>query len=164
MSGQGAYLYGGRWNSPEHRVVYASGNLTLAMLEVLVHIDDAEAFLSKRYVYHSVDFDAADVSVLEASFLPSSWNARPETRTSQTVGDEFLERSEGVVLAVPSVVVPRSLRYDPALHDVPGQPAASRVCAGGCGWGGSRAGLGPTVGLDRYRRQREQGVLPVSLA
>ena len=113
MSGQGAYLYGGRWNSPEHRVVYASGNLTLAMLEVLVHIDDAEAFVNKAYIYHSVEFDEADVSVLEGSSLPIGWNARPETRASQSVGDEFLERVAGVVLAVPSVVVPSGLRYDP---------------------------------------------------
>ncbi|CAN5908055.1 RES family NAD+ phosphorylase [soil metagenome] len=113
MSGQGAYLYGGRWNSPEHRVVYASGNLSLAMLEVLVHIDDAEAFVNKAYVYHLVEFDEADVSVLEPSSLPPSWNARPETRVSQGVGDEFLDRVEGVVLAVPSVVVPTAMRYDP---------------------------------------------------
>ena len=44
LSGMGAYLYGGRWNSPGQYVVYASGNVSLAMLEVLVHIDDAEAF------------------------------------------------------------------------------------------------------------------------
>ncbi len=113
MSGQGAYLYGGRWNSPEHRVVYASGNLTLAMLEVLIHVDDAEAFLNKAYVYHTVEFDEADVAVLESSFLPTGWNARPETLVSQGIGDEFLDRSEGVVLAVPSVVVPSGLHYDP---------------------------------------------------
>ena len=45
--------------------------------------------------------------------FPPLWNARPETLASQTVGDEFLERAEHVVLALPSVVVPRELRYDP---------------------------------------------------
>lgn len=48
MSGQGAYLFGGRWNTPEHRAVYLSGTLTLAMLEVLVHTDSAEAFCKRN--------------------------------------------------------------------------------------------------------------------
>lgn len=51
--------------------------------------------------------------MLEAASLPQGWNARPETLVSQAVGDEFLERGEQAVLALPSVVVPRELRYDP---------------------------------------------------
>ena len=113
MTGQGAYLFGGRWNSPGRHAVYLSGTLTLAMLEVLVHIDDTEAFLEKSHIYHSVNFGEADVSVLEAASLPQGWNARPETRASQQVGDEFLERAEHLVLALPSVITPSGLRYDP---------------------------------------------------
>lgn len=113
MTGRGAFQYGGRWNSPEHAVVYASGTLTLAMLEVLVHIDDAEAFLAKEQVYHAVRFDEDDAAVLEEASLPPGWNARPETMASQAVGDEFVELGEQIVLAVPSVVVPGDLRWDP---------------------------------------------------
>jgi len=83
------------------------------MLEVLVHIDDAEAFLKKSHIYHNVQFNESDVAVLEAPSLPQGWNARPETRASQRVGDEFLERAEHPVLALPSVVTPSGLRYDP---------------------------------------------------
>ena len=113
MSGQGAYLFGGRWNSPGYHAVYLSATLTLAMLEVLVHIDDTEAFLKKSHVYHSVRFSRSNIAVLEANSLPEHWNARPETRASQRVGDEFIERAEHPLLALPSVVVPSSLRYDP---------------------------------------------------
>lgn len=113
MSGRGAYRFGGRWNTSEHYAVYLSGTLTLAMLEVLVHLDDAEAFVQKKYVYHAVHFDEKDVVMLEEASLPQGWNARPETLASQAVGDEFLERGERVVLALPSVVVPSELRYDP---------------------------------------------------
>lgn len=95
----GANPFGGRWNSPEHRVVYASGNLTLAMLEVLATIDDAEVLANKAYAYHSIAFDEEAVAVLPES-LPEHWNARPETLASQSVGEEFLNRAEGVVLAV----------------------------------------------------------------
>ena len=113
MSGRGAYLFGGRWNIPEHFAVYLSGTLTLAMLEVLVHSDDAEALLRKQRVYHAVGFDERDVAVLGGASLPQGWNARPETLVGQAVGDEFLERGEQAVLALPSVVIPRELRDDP---------------------------------------------------
>mgnify|MGYP001466645235 CR=1 FL=1 len=56
MSGAGAHLSGGRWNSPGRYAIYASGNLSLAMLELLVHIDDAESFRATPQVYHSVSF------------------------------------------------------------------------------------------------------------
>ena len=38
MSGRGALLYGGRWNSPGRPVAYASQSLSLATLEVSVHL------------------------------------------------------------------------------------------------------------------------------
>lgn len=111
MSGKGAYLNGSRWNRPRRYVVYVSGNLSLAMLEVLVHVDDAEAFLNKQHIYHCVSFDESQLAILEQAVLPASWNARPETIESQAVGDEWLDRAESVVLAVPSVVVPSDFRY-----------------------------------------------------
>ena len=130
MSGQGAYFFGGRWNTPEHHTVYLSGTLTLAMLEVLVHIDDVTAFAQKAHVYHAVKFDERDVAVLEQRSLPQGWNTRPETLASQAVGDEFLERGEQAVLALPSVVVPRELRYDPLYMNYlvnPAHPDVSSV-------------------------------------
>lgn len=114
MSGAGAFKYGGRWNTPGHHVAYASGNLALAMLELLVHVDDAEAFRKIPHSYHSVRFTSDAVATLEEGDLPLGWNARPETRASQTAGDEWLENRSTPILAVPSVIIPPQLRYDPA--------------------------------------------------
>ena len=38
FDGEGARLYGGRWNSPGRPAVYTVGSLALAALEVLVHL------------------------------------------------------------------------------------------------------------------------------
>ena len=78
-----------------------------------MHFDDAEAFLNKKHVYRSVRIDEANVAVLEENALPQGWNARPETLVSQSIGSEFLERAEQVALALPSIIVPPELRYDP---------------------------------------------------
>lgn len=112
MSGIGAFLYGARWNSPGRHIVYASGNLSLAMLEVLVHVDDAEAFLRVPHVYHAVRFPEAIVATLDPQALPAGWDARPESRASQTIGNEWFERRSSAVLAVPSVITPAEQRFE----------------------------------------------------
>lgn len=114
MSGVGAYRAGGRWNSPGRYVVYAAGNLTLAMLELLVHVDDASAFRVLRHVYHAVTFSDDGVSTLGRADLPSGWASSPVSRATQVAGDEWLEARSTLVLAVPSVIVPPTHRYDPA--------------------------------------------------
>lgn len=111
MSGVGAHAAGGRWNSPGHYVVYSSGNLSLAMLELLVHVDDAEEARELPLVYHSLSFSTEYLAVLTKDDLPSGWDSRPESTVSRIIGDEWLERLTSVVLAVPSVVTPEPHRF-----------------------------------------------------
>ena len=44
FNGEGARLPGGRWKSPGQCVVYTSSTISLAVLEVLVHLEQS-AFL-----------------------------------------------------------------------------------------------------------------------
>jgi len=43
LDGEGARLYGARWNSPATAVLYAASHLSLAALEYLVHVDPDDA-------------------------------------------------------------------------------------------------------------------------
>ncbi|MBS3967723.1 MAG: RES family NAD+ phosphorylase [Truepera sp.] len=122
MTGMGAFLHGARWNAPGQYVVYASGNLSLAMLEVLVHLDDAEALWAVPHVYHSLRWPERIIATLDRSALPKGWNDRPETLVSQAVGNEWLERQASAVLAVPSVVTPPELRFQPLYMNYPINP------------------------------------------
>jgi len=38
LSGTGAFLYGGRWNKKGIRMLYTSGSLSLAALEIVVNL------------------------------------------------------------------------------------------------------------------------------
>lgn len=66
MDGQGAYDHGGRWNSPGVRAVYLAETLSLAALELLVHIPRARVLSRYRMLEVEVDeqrlLSVADVS------------------------------------------------------------------------------------------------------
>ena len=109
FSGEGARLYGGRWNSPGVAVVYTAGSRALAALEMLVHLDSPR--ILKRYVLCRVDFDERLIQELDPGEVPSDWRANPPTRSTQAIGDKWVEQAGAPVLRVPSVVVPEEWNY-----------------------------------------------------
>ena len=42
FDGEGARLFGGRWNSKGQSCVYLAGSESLAILEILVHLDNSD--------------------------------------------------------------------------------------------------------------------------
>ena len=74
MSGEGARLYGGRWNRRGTSMVYCASTLSLGMLEVLVHA----SVLPRDYVAIQVDIpDGVAVETLAVGSLPANWVATP---------------------------------------------------------------------------------------
>lgn len=108
FNGEGAALYGGRWNSRGNRVVYASINLSLAALETLVHLNPRMFF---RYLAFPVDFDESLVEKAEISGLPADWREEPPPPSSQRFGDEWLREARSAVIELPSVIVPGESNY-----------------------------------------------------
>jgi RES domain-containing protein len=104
FSGDGARLYGGRWNSPGVPLVYVAESQSLAVLEVLVHLD-APALLEK-YVFLETDFDASLFIDLDRSSLPKNWQSDPVPEATQAIGDRWVLSGDSAVLRVPSVLVP----------------------------------------------------------
>jgi RES domain-containing protein len=109
FDGEGARLYGGRWNSPGTRMVYTSSTISLAVLEVLVHLQ--EASLLSSYSLISADFDDALVERLERSRLPDGWRTYPAPSDLQRIGDDWVRSQRSVALEVPSVIVVRESNY-----------------------------------------------------
>ena len=102
FGGEGARLYGGRWNSRGVPVAYAAGSRSLALLEVLVHLGAPR--LMQRYLLVPVRYREAHVEELEA--LPDDWRTHPAPRSTQSLGDRWVAEAWSPVLRVPSVVVP----------------------------------------------------------
>ncbi len=108
-SGEGARLYGGRWNSKGRAVVYTSESLALAVLEQLVHTEDPTVL--DTFVVASASFDGSLVEELPFSSLPSDWRAYPAPPSLKSIGDEWTDGVRSVVLRVPSVTVRGQYNY-----------------------------------------------------
>jgi RES domain-containing protein len=97
LSGEGARLYGGRWNSPGRPVVYAAESAALAVLEVRVHLDLDWSLLPADYVLMAIDLSSLAIESLEEA---------PDDPVAY--GDAWLESRRSAVLSVPSVLVRES--------------------------------------------------------
>jgi RES domain-containing protein len=91
--GEGARIYGGRWNPIGHAVVYSSECLPLATLEALVHTRRRP----NDQVYIQISFDEVLVKEVEVLYsLPPRWN-RDEPAT-QEIGARWLNCGSPAVL------------------------------------------------------------------
>ncbi len=110
FSGEGARLSGGRWNSPGLAMVYTSSSLSLASLEVMVHLEDPDAF-KRLFSWLPLEIPEDLVERLDPAQLPANWNTDETNSMSQSVGDVWLRSNRTAVLAVPSVVTPGERNY-----------------------------------------------------
>ncbi len=104
FSGEGARLYGGRWNSAGVAVVYTAESQSLATLEIVVHLDSSA--LLDHYVLFEVGIHESLVAQLAPSELPRNWRTDPLLVKVQKIGDAWVRGGTRPVLQVPSVILP----------------------------------------------------------
>jgi len=109
FDGEGAKRFGGRWNSRGQRCVYLASSESLAILEVMVHLDDYR--LLEHYILFALDLSNTSLMQLSDTALPANWREDPAPPETAQIGDEWLVNQSSVALAVPSVIVPRETNY-----------------------------------------------------
>jgi RES domain-containing protein len=109
FTGEGARLYGGRFNSKGVAVVYTAQSISLACLEMLVHLQADD--LLRHYCLRSVRFDSRLVKSLEVASLPSNWREAPAPPEIQLLGDEWVASGESAVLRIPSTIVSEEVNF-----------------------------------------------------
>ncbi len=119
LSGEGARLYGGRWNSPGKPVVYLGGSRALAALELLVHLSTPLS-REKPYVLMGAEVPADVLQSLPKAALPSDWRISPPQRETQALGDVWLASEKSLGLWVPSAIIPEesNLLFNPRHPDM----------------------------------------------
>lgn len=108
FSGDGARLYGGRWNLKGVPVIYTSATQSLAMLEMLVQDEPLRA----RYVMIPATLPKGmKVERIVPEQLPTDWRSLAARQQLQALGSDWARRRSSAVLAVPSAVIPSETNY-----------------------------------------------------
>jgi RES domain-containing protein len=109
LDGEGARLYGGRWNSRGRAAVYASASRALAVLERLVGTDPEEV-PSNLALFDLEIPDVLEMERVSLCHLESGWR-RPRSEICRRIGDERIGSLRTPVLEVPSAIEPEEHNY-----------------------------------------------------
>lgn len=109
ISGYGAYLYGGRWNSKGFAALYAAGSISLAVLELVVNFGRSATSLQQSYHLLTIDIPDKSIEIFDAESLPKDW--LKNELFSQSAGTQFLQQNKQLALKVPSAVVSEEFNF-----------------------------------------------------
>lgn len=97
ISGMGAFMNGGRWNSPGTYMLYASENSSLAFLETLVHFEADNVPPNLYIIRMEIDADEKLIYTLPPKSYPKNW-LHIDYIENKLIGDKLM--NEGKYLAV----------------------------------------------------------------
>lgn len=118
LSGKGAEIWGGRWNSIGIPLLYTSCYRSLCALEHLVHLP-IDTFLDD-YSLITLEFpDPSAIREITLAELPDGWKNNPFLSVTQEIGNQFYKEGQYLALKVPSVIIPAefNLLFSPRHHD-----------------------------------------------
>ncbi|MVN22103.1 RES family NAD+ phosphorylase [Mucilaginibacter arboris] len=109
LTGEGAKLFGGRWNNKMIGCLYTSESRALALLEytVNVNIDDIPRALSITII----EIPDHSIRILKEADLPGNWKHSPAPSSTKQFGSSLLLAAVEPVIRVPSIVIPDEYNY-----------------------------------------------------
>jgi RES domain-containing protein len=110
LSGKGAELAGGRWNSKGIPMLYTSESRALCTAEIAVHTP--LGILPTDYHLVTIEIpDTFEILELDTTTLPSDWKTSPPLGSTQDLGDEFINHGKYLIMKVPSAVIQGDFNY-----------------------------------------------------
>ena len=109
FSGEGAQRYGGRWNSRNVRVIYASEHQSTAALEVFVHNKPFNP--NEKYKAFHLEWPDSLTEQFPAEKLPANWRIFPAPLEIKEIGDRWVQERRSAILALPSVISPAETNF-----------------------------------------------------
>ncbi|MFD1628392.1 RES family NAD+ phosphorylase [Pseudopedobacter beijingensis] len=103
LSGTGARLNGGRWNSIGTPMVYLASSKSLAVLEVLVHLPFE--LIPEDFYMATYHVPQQEILETETEKLPANWKDIPHQNSTKNLGDMFIKDSKYFLYKVPSIIV-----------------------------------------------------------
>ncbi|MCE7066445.1 RES family NAD+ phosphorylase [Dyadobacter sp. CY326] len=109
LTGEGARLFGGRWNHKLTPCIYTSASRALALLEYTanISIDDIPRALS------ITTFELASLDIYQTSIadLPGNWRDAPAPASTKDYGTMVLKKASHAFLQIPSAIITDEFNY-----------------------------------------------------
>jgi len=119
LTGEGARIFGGRWNNPGTRLIYTAESQSLAALEMLVRLEEPD--LLAAYVVFAIEIQRSLMTDLDPLQLPKNWQDNPAPPAAKSIGDDWVASGSSAALCVPSAVIPTEHNFllNPLHRDFP---------------------------------------------
>jgi len=124
-SGEGARVFGQRWNPPGRPAIYAGTSFAVCLIEVLMHANRKTPPSAARCVEAVVPDDVSR-EVFDRASLPG-WDDPRDTAVAQAFGRAWIEERRSALLFVPAVV---TAGRDTNVVVNPAHPDAARILVG----------------------------------
>ena len=107
LTGIGGTKVDGRWHNKRF-IIYAAEHPALAMVEVLAHMRLAATAMPITLRLLAINVKKG-ANITPSPSLPTGWQANQPT--TRTIGNAWLDSGNGLLLKVPSAVLPKSYNY-----------------------------------------------------
>jgi RES domain-containing protein len=124
-SGEGARLFGQRWNPQGFPAIYTGTSFAVCLVEILVHANRTTPPSAARYVEADVPEDVSRETF--DPHLHSGWDDPLDTSIAQAFGKAWIQERRSALLIVPSVVTGG---HDTNVVVNPEHPDAARISVG----------------------------------
>ena len=110
LSGKGAELAGGRWNSKGVAILYTCESRALCTTEIAVHTP--LGIVPVNYWITTIELpDSIEILTIDPAILPADWKTFPHPHSTQAIGDTFIAEGKYLVMKAPSAVVQGDYNY-----------------------------------------------------
>lgn len=109
LSGEGAKLFGGRWNNIGQPCIYTSESQALGILEYAANVSLENIPHSLSITVYMLPDDGW--KEFKLSDLPKDWNEVPAPRSTMEFGTAHLQKGRYLALKLPSVIIPTEYNF-----------------------------------------------------
>jgi RES domain-containing protein len=105
LSGQGAKIYGGRWNAVGNAMLYSSFSPSLAMLEFACNASGITKTIQTSLLTLKLD-SKVKIEIITLNDLPVNWQQVPSPDSLKVIGNNWLKSNKTLAMKVPSAIMP----------------------------------------------------------
>lgn len=109
LTGEGARLFGARWNHIGTPCLYTSSSRALAVLEYSVNVNLGR--ILRHLTITTFEIPGDGIQVLSIAELPGDWKDAPAPPSTKDFGTRLLNGLHHLVLKIPSTVIPEEFNY-----------------------------------------------------